>query len=154
MRPPPPLYVATHCFCFFASNLHCYISVCKIVLMEYNFMSVPSYYSTSSYAIVEKDLISQLENRNYRASNIDANLSLQTPSNIKKCLSCETTKTPMWRRGPEGPKVILLSSLSVVHRALILAGRMHAWNNTVGFSSVVGTSHFIFFFFSFGNSKV
>jgi hypothetical protein len=40
---------------------------------------------------------------------IQESLSVDVIENKKSCTDCKTTKTPLWRGGPAGPKVIFLS---------------------------------------------
>lgn len=52
----------------------------------------------------------KLENRQKQtSSSLEADLSRNSSSNnnnpIRVCADCNTTKTPLWRSGPKGPKV-------------------------------------------------
>ncbi|CAL9102514.1 unnamed protein product, partial [Musa acuminata var. zebrina] len=72
---------------------------------RYSFTSFSSS-SSSSKPTVERDLLSRLAEQNYDMSGLDVSLSLCPPAAMeKKCSACGETKTPLWRNGPDGPKV-------------------------------------------------
>lgn len=56
------------------------------------------------------------KNPNFAASEPSSSLETDLSSNtssynnptIRACADCNTTKTPLWRSGPKGPKVIIL----------------------------------------------
>ena len=64
--------------------------------------------SVTKKALVERDLLGLMEETNYQNSGVDVSLTLRVsdPSpGIKKCMFCSDTSTPLWRNGPDGPKV-------------------------------------------------
>ncbi|CAL9161623.1 unnamed protein product [Musa hybrid cultivar] len=73
---------------------------------RYSFIPFPSSSSSSSKPMVERDLLSRLAEQNYDMSGLDVSLSLCPPAAMeKKCSACGETKTPLWRNGPDGPKL-------------------------------------------------
>ncbi|KAJ0989964.1 hypothetical protein J5N97_008320 [Dioscorea zingiberensis] len=55
--------------------------------------------------LVERDLLSLMEEYNYENSGVDVSLNICTPDPaIKQCTACQETSTPLWRNGPAGPK--------------------------------------------------
>lgn len=44
------------------------------------------------------------------SSSSSNNLSNNSSNTIRVCADCNTTKTPLWRSGPRGPKVLLLTT--------------------------------------------
>ena len=49
-------------------------------------------------------LPSETNNSSINSSNVNSN------NTIRVCADCNTTKTPLWRSGPRGPKVLKISS--------------------------------------------
>lgn len=49
----------------------------------------------------------------------------QNDSNLKYCTDCKTTKTPLWRGGPAGPKVKSLLSMIMITIIIFLLVLMH-----------------------------
>ena len=49
----------------------------------------------------------------------------QNDSNLKYCTDCKTTKTPLWRGGPAGPKVKSLLSMIMITIIIFLFVLMH-----------------------------
>lgn len=48
----------------------------------------------------QQSLPSETDNNSINSSNINSN------NTIRVCADCNTTKTPLWRSGPRGPKVL------------------------------------------------
>lgn len=68
---------------------------------------------------VEKDLLTSLVASNFENSGVNVNLTLSPPTlPVQKCCMCGATSTPLWRNGPNGPKVLInfsVFSIFVVH---------------------------------------
>lgn len=54
-------------------------------------------------------LLQGLESDETRIQTVNADIVSSSGTNIKTCVECGTSKTPLWRGGPAGPKVELLS---------------------------------------------
>ncbi|RWW34971.1 hypothetical protein GW17_00000262, partial [Ensete ventricosum] len=102
------------------------VGIRKKAAMAYDlvgFSSAPTSSSSSSpKPLVERDFLSRVEEQNYGMSGLDVSLSLRPPLTVigKRCSACGETKTPLWRNGPDGPKVMIYIVSAPTHHLIHL----------------------------------
>lgn len=66
--------------------------------------------SESESYLTEKPAKKRLKKKNLTllsgSSEKKKSPSQEEPTNVRKCMHCEITKTPQWREGPMGPKTL------------------------------------------------
>ncbi|KAE9603647.1 putative transcription factor C2C2-GATA family [Lupinus albus] len=95
------------------------LSMYKIELQEENKSSYESArYMSSKIRLTRKMGSSSNNPSSYKSNSIISRV----------CADCNTSSTPLWRTGPNGPKVIFFSLLSITMKLLILIQGFKLWN--------------------------
>lgn len=89
--------------------------------------------NTRKYPTSSLPATDQIINNNLSFTSSGNNNSSSSSTTIRVCVDCNTTKTPLWRSGPRGPKVINIIFIVYFARTYLLGNKLsknlNYWKN-------------------------